>query len=261
MLTGLKVILIGSDKMVAATDLLDVGLYSPSEAALYARVKTNLMNRWIFGTKQGSSVILPQLGPPENSEEKDVTFLDFVQTLAIRRIRLEHPGIPLQAIRNAYFRAKEYYKVPYPFALSNTRIGLFGPPEDPKRQVIWLCLEENEEGVKKYFQLTGKKYNNQMIGEVVRTYAHRLVFDDTTKLACKYIAYPTTRNAEEVIVMDPKFRFGEPFFESCGYTARTLFDAYRSEGSPERVAAIYGVKPEQVELAIEYFDYLRPSAA
>ncbi len=244
--------------MIRMADLLGVGIYSPSEAALYARVTTGLMNRWIFGNKQGSPVIAPQLGTPE---EKDITFLDFVQALAVRRIRKEHPKISLQTIREAYFRAKDEYQTPYPFALDNTRIGLFGPPNEPKKQVIWLCVGEDEEGARRYFQLTGKKHHNQMICEVVRSYAYRLVFDDTTKLACKYKAFPTVKDAPEFIVMDPQVRFGEPFFESCGYTARTLFDAYISEGSPTRAAKVYGVTTEQVELAMEFFDYLSPSAA
>jgi uncharacterized protein (DUF433 family) len=244
--------------MIRIADLLEVGIYSPSEAALYARVTTSLMNRWIFGNKQGSAVISPQIGTPE---EKDVTFLDFVQALAIRRIRKEHPAISLQTIRDAYVRAKEEFETPYPFALDSTRIGLFGPPDDPKKQVIWLCVGEDEEGTKKYFQLTGKKHHNQMIGEVVRSYAYRLVFDETTKLARKYLAFPTVKKAPEFIVMDPQVRFGEPFFESCGYTARTLYDAYVSEGSPARAAKVYGVTTEQVELAMEFFDYLSPSAA
>ncbi|MFZ1933545.1 MAG: hypothetical protein WCB27_21795 [Thermoguttaceae bacterium] len=239
-------------------DLLGIGIYSPSEAALYARVTTRLMNRWMFGNGQGSPVITPQIGTPE---DRDVTFLDFVQALAIRRIRKEHPGISLQTIREAYIRAKEEYGTPYPFALDSTRIGLFGPPDEPRKQVIWLCVGEDEEGARRYFQLTGKKCHNQMIGEVVRTYAYRLVFDETTKLAKKYLAFPTIKDAPEYIVMDPQVRFGEPFLESCGYTARTLLDASISEGSPSRAATIYGVEPEQVELAREYFDYLSPPAA
>ena len=103
----------------------------------------------------------------------------------------------MQNIRDAYFRARDEFKTPYPFALDSTHIGLFGPPDEPKKQVIWICVGEDEEGTRKYFQLTGKKHHNQMIGEVVRSYAYRLVFDDTTKLAKKYLAYPTVEEAPE----------------------------------------------------------------
>ena len=248
----------GRNTMIAATDLLGVGIYSPSEAALYARITTNLMKRWLYGNRQGQSVIEPQFG---QTEEKDVTFLDFVQALAIRRIRLERPGVSLQAIRDAYIRAREEFNQPYPFALDSTHIGLFGPPDEPKKQVIWLCVGQDDEGAKRYFQLTGKSNRNQLLAEVVRSYTYRLVFDDTTKLAKKFLAYPTIPNAKEYIVMDPSVRFGEPFLESCGYTARTLYDAYLSEGTPQRAADVYGVEPEQMSLIAEYFDYLKPNAA
>jgi len=223
--------------MIRPIDLLGVGLYSPPEAALYARVSTQLMTRWVYGTRQRLSVIEPELG---NTEQRDITFLDFVQALAIRRIRSERPRISLQKIREAYFRARDEFGVEYPFALDSTRIGLFGPPEEPRKQEIWLCIGRDAEEARRYFQLTGKKSGNQMISEVVRTYAHRLVFDESTKLARRYKAYPTGPSAPEYIIMDPEIRFGEPFFESSGYTARTLFDAYQSELSPGRAAEVYG---------------------
>jgi uncharacterized protein (DUF433 family) len=245
-----------------AERLLGIGLYTPSEAALYARVSTGLMTRWIHGNKQGSPVVEAQV---PQTDDKIVTFLDFVQALAIRRIRNERPGISLQKIRQAYFTAKETFKVDFPFALEATRIGLFGPPDRPERQEVWLCIGEDEEEVQRYFQLTGKERKNQLIGEVVRTYASRLLFDDTTKLAMKYFPFPISPRTEVTnrIVMDPGVRFGEPYIESCGYTAQTLFDAYQSEGDIGRAAENYGVSPEEITLAIDYFDYLQanPKAA
>ena len=56
--------------------------------------------------------------------------------------------------------------------------------------------------------------------------------------------------------MEPGVRFGEPYVESCGYTAQTLFNAYKSEASIERAVEDCGVTAEEITLAIEYFDYL-----
>lgn len=241
-------------KMVAATDLLGKGIYSPSEAALYARVSTGLMTRWTYGSAQGQSVIDPQLG---NAEGKTITFLDFVQTLAIGRLRND-VRISLQKIRQAYDRAKAQFGAPFPLALKSTRIGLFGPPHDVKKQELFICIGEDDDGTAKYFQLTGKQHGNQLIREVVRVYAHHLSFDEATELASKYYPYERGKNR---IVMDPNVRFGEPYVESCGYTAQTLYDAYRVERSLDRAAEMYGVSPQEIELAIEYFDFLKPNAA
>lgn len=240
--------------MIAAKSLLGVGLYSPTEAALYARVPTRTLNRWIYGDKTGDQVIIPQIGGQNG--DRVVTFLDFVQALAIRRIRHER-RVSLPKLREAYFRARDEFKVPYPLALDSTRIGLFGPPEDPTRQEVYICLEKSEDAVKQYFQLTGKKHGNQLIGEVVTTYSRRLIYDERG-LAARYIAYKTD---DGKVIMDPEVRFGEPYFEDVGYTARTLFDAYQSEGSVARAAEVYGVAPGLVELAVEFFDYLRPPSA
>lgn len=243
--------------MVAtAKSLLGVGLYSVSEAALYARLPTRTFNRWVYGDTTGEQVIVPQLFDLESDDDKVVTFLDFVQALAIRRIRQER-RVSLPKLREAYFRAKHEFRVPYPLALESTRIGLFGPPEDPTKQEVFICIEKTEDAVRQYFQLTGKKYGNQLIGEVVTTYSRRLIYD-VSGLATKYIAFKTD---DGTILMDPEIRFGEPYSEDTGYTARTLFDAYQSEGSVDRAAEVYGVDPALVELAVEYFDYLRPPSA
>lgn len=237
--------------MIKAADLLGVGLYSPPEAALYARVSTRLMRRWVYGNRQGESVIEPQLGL---SEEKTVTFLDFVQALAVRRIRNDH-HISLQTIREAYLRARTEFGIRYPFALESSRIGLFGPPNNPARQVIFICVNKGDEETQQYFQLTGKKHGNQLIKEVVRTYSYRLTYDPASKLACRYTAFEALG---EQVTMDPAIKFGEPVVMSSGYAAATLYDAYLAEGSVERAADIYKVPQQQIAAAIEYFDFINP---
>jgi uncharacterized protein (DUF433 family) len=240
--------------VIAAINLLGKGLYSPADAALYARVSPRLMKRWTYGSAPGQSVIDPELG---DTEGKTLTFLDFVQTLAIGRLRTD-VRLSLQKIRNAYDFAREEFKVDFPFALKSTRFGLFGPPNNLKRQELFVCIGQDDDGTSKYFQLTGKKRGNQLIREVVRTYARHINFDETTDLATKY--FPFERGSYR-IVMDPAVRFGEPYLESCGYTARTLYDAYRVERSLSRTASMYGVTEQEIELAIDYFDFLKPNAA
>jgi uncharacterized protein (DUF433 family) len=241
--------------MIAAEDLLGIGLYSTSEAALYARVRTQLVANWMHGTAVNKAVIEPELGA---DEKKIVTFLDFIQTLAIRRIRNE-TRLSLQKIRNGYTKAREEYGVKFPFAVKTTRIGLFGPPANPQKQEVFVCLNAtNDDEVKKYFQLTGKKHGNQLIGEVVMSYARFIDFSPYTGLACRYVSY---KSDDGRVLMDPELHFGEPFIESCGYAAYTLFNAYQTELSVERAAKIHNVEPRDIRLAIDYFDYLNPVAA
>jgi uncharacterized protein (DUF433 family) len=238
--------------MVAAADLLGIGLYSPSEAALYARVRTQLISSWVYGNR---AVIEPEL---RDTDDRIVTFLDFIQTLAIRRLRNER-RVSLQKIREGYRRAREEFDVRYPFAEESVRIGLFGPPNDPRKQDVFLCLKkQDDEEVDKYFQLTGKKHGNQLIGQVVMTYARFLTYDPASQLACKYLCFKTD---DGCVVMDPEIHFGEPFVEACGFTAHTLFNAYQTEGTIERAAKIYDVESRFIQLAIDYFDFLTPTVA
>jgi hypothetical protein len=87
------------------------GLYTVKEAALYARVREPLMRRWLFGTKDRRAVIDLQFG----AGEKLVSFLDLIQTLAIREIRLQY-NVPLQKFRQAIRWVKKARDVDYPFA-------------------------------------------------------------------------------------------------------------------------------------------------
>jgi uncharacterized protein (DUF433 family) len=243
--------------MIQAEKLLGVGLYSPSEAALYARVRPQLISRWVYGTqgdRASDPVFEPELG---TTEEKIVTFLDFVQALAIRRLRNER-HVSLQKIREAYYRAKKEHGVKHPFATEGVRVGLFGPLDRPDRQVVFICFEKDEERAQKFFQLTGKKHGNQLIGEVVMTYARFLEYDPKTQLACRFTAF---KSDDGQVTMDPQVLFGEPFIEATGYTAHALFGAYQTESTIERAAKIYGVEPSQIQLAIDYFDYLNLPAA
>jgi uncharacterized protein (DUF433 family) len=208
------------------------------------------------GLRQTGPVLEPELG---YTEDKTVTFLDFVQALAVRKLRNER-RIPLQRIREAYSKAREDFPViKYPFATEGVRVGLFGPLDRPDKQVLFICFAHGDDGIERYYQLTGKKRGNQLIGEVVMTYARFLDFDPTTKLACRYTSYKTD---DGKVVMDPQILFGEPFVEATGYTAHALFNAYQTEGTFERAAKIYGVELKYVRLAAEYFDSLNlPPAA
>lgn len=72
------------------------GLFTVAEAALYARVSPQMMARWLFGNRKGQSVLHPQF----RAESRFVSFLDLVQTLAIREIRIQRK-VPLPKFRQA----------------------------------------------------------------------------------------------------------------------------------------------------------------
>lgn len=223
--------------MVSSTEhQLGLGLYTPAEAALYARVPTQLLSRWLFGSSVGQPVLHPQIA---SSGQKIVTFLDFVQAMAIRAIRLEH-RMPLTKIRAAVEKARSDYGVEHPFATRH-KTYLYGG-----ELVIRLKGDE-------LVQVSGKHAHNRMITEVVELYMHDLTFD-TAGLARAFRAFAWQNLA---VSMDPQIRLGEPLVQSCGYTALSLWEAFRVEGSFQAAAVAYGIKPEEVEIACRYFDHLQ----
>ena len=234
--------------MSTLADKLGIGIYSPSEAAFYARVSPKIMTRWIFGDSKGKPVVDSQLQDPSG---KVVTFLDLVQTLAVREVRNRHK-ISLQKIRMAVDQARDHYQIEYPLACRHT-IFLFG---DQKGQghgeiVIRLTGEIGKED--RHVQLTGPGRGNLLMRPVVEMFLQDLKFDPRTRLASQYS--PMT-NGDASIVLNPHRRFGEPIVDPCGYTAEALWHATNTEGGIEEAAGAYGVTVAEVELANRYFDGL-----
>lgn len=240
--------------MITLVDpLVGVGLYAPDEAAQYARIKRETMARWIWGDSKGEAVVRAQLSAIGESE-KLVTFLDFVQALAIRSVRISTKSkFPLQKIRKASIEAAGRYSLAFPLAARNHRIFIFGPRSAPSKCEMVIEIGATEvEAQERLLQLTGKKKGNYIIADIAEPFMEELDFGKSD-YAEKFTAFV---HKGRKIVMDPKMRLGEPYLPSCGYTARALWDAYQSEGGIDHAARAYGVDKEDVEAAYKYFDYL-----
>ena len=223
--------------MVASEpNLIGIGIYTPAEAAYYARVDTRTMLRWVHGNQAGDPVIHAQL----DDDERTITFLDFVQALAIRAIRIKHK-ISLQKIREAVEHAQEKYHVEFPFAMRH-RTYLF------QKEII-IDLPDRLALV----QITPGKHQDQMVmPEIAEPYLSDLSFSEDD-LA---VAFRAFEHGGRTITIDPHRRFGQPIVEGSGYSVQALLDAYQSEGSVESAARAYGVQPEDIFVALHYQDHL-----
>jgi hypothetical protein len=94
---------------------------------LYARVRPQTMSRWVFGRGQSSPVIESATA----SDEKIVSFVQFIESLTVRSIRNAH-GISLQKIREAWLRARNEFRLDHPFAVPH-RVYLFGDLKSPRK--------------------------------------------------------------------------------------------------------------------------------
>ena len=220
--------------MIMIEDMIGggTGLYTLSEAARYARMSPITLSRWFKGDGYCERVFSLE-------ESKVINFLDFVQALAVRNLRL-HYKVPLQKIRDAVDRAAKEFNISHPFAYKHTTY-LF-------EKEIWIQPEGKE-----IIQISGKEHHQSGFTAVIEGFYKDISFDPKTGLADKYRAY---HRGKHEIVMNPKMRFGEPILDDCGYTPEALFEAAKTEGSTASAAKIYGVTKEQVEICVEYFDYL-----
>jgi hypothetical protein len=236
--------------MITASDTLGIGIYTPAEAAFYARVSPRLMTRWVFGDSGGKPVIDRQL---RDSGEKVVTFLDFVQSLAVREVRHRY-GLPLQRIRQGIDEARNRYDLMYPLAHKH-RIFLFGDDQTRGHGHIVIKLQGDEGGIEdQYVQLTGREKGNLLIRPVVEMFLHDLSFDPETNLATQY--RPISAGAGVSVLLDPHRRFGEPVVEPGGYSVEALWNATNAEGGLEDAARACGVSIREVDLANRYYDML-----
>jgi uncharacterized protein (DUF433 family) len=248
--------------MPAVTDkIIGLGLYAPPEAALYARVSTANLSRWVFGTGACEPVIQSEL----TSEHRIVTFLDFAQTLSVCEIRLSGL-VSLQKIRDAYKRAQEEHDIRFPFArehgifvfgnlskIDRCEIGIYIPradtPADRSREKSRF-VEEHRKAV----QLTGRHKGQVLISQIVRPFSKNLVYHEQSGLASEYVAFESHGHR---ILMDPNVRFGKPCIENTGYEAETLAEAARIEKGPTRAAKIYEVEETAVLAALDFYKHLK----
>jgi uncharacterized protein (DUF433 family) len=213
-----------------------IGIYSIPEAARYARMHVNTLRHW-FG-QAGVDRETLYASEVKSEELKAISFLDFVEVLAVRALRVDY-GVSLQRIREALREAKDRYNIQHLFARKEHKTVLIGKDlhilfkEDPKNPV----------------QITGQLKGQKSFRECIEVYMRDLDFDDNG-LARIYKAY---RFENEDIVLNPRVHFGEPVLRSSGYTAHTLYRAALTEGSIERAAVLYQVSVEAIEAAYRYW--------
>src|SRR5260221_4032735 len=98
-----------------SSDKWQLGVYTPDQAARLLHLQPRAIRRWVYGTQNAQAAIIPEW---PGHVGKLITFLDFVQAMAIRDIRNQR-RISLQKIRQTVEIA-EHNKVHLPFARKHT---------------------------------------------------------------------------------------------------------------------------------------------
>lgn len=225
-----------------SNQFLGKGMYTVAEAALYCRVTTALMTRWLFGTASGDAVILPQFG----TDERLVSFLDLIQTLAVREIRRHHK-VPLPKFRQAIKFAEDTLGLYYPFARQHCTY-LYND------DLVIRPIQDKDD----FVEASGKRKGQRLL-PFVEMYLKSLDFAPDG-LAYKYRIFTSNHPKVVAVTMDPKVRFGEPLLPS-GYTAMTIYGAIKTEGGVDQAAKAYGISVDEAEAAYQFADHLAGKSA
>ena len=214
---------------------LGTGAYTVNELACFARMHVVTARRWFSGNSMGKSIM------PGENPKRYLTFLDFVQALAVRNLRVNH-HVGLPTIREALQYAKAEFGLEYPFARKH-RTFLDG------KQIII-----RPEGQPAPVQASGRAKGQHVMKPILETYLLDTSFDPETGLARHYLAY---QFKESRVVMDPHVQFGQPYVESAGISARRLADAVQEEGGFDAAAAAFGIEIDDVIAAHRFIDELQ----
>ena len=225
-----------------SSQFLGKGMYTVAEAALYCRVTTKLMTRWLFGNSSGGPVMVPQFG----TDERFVSFLDLVQTLAIREIRIHHK-VTLPKIREAIKFAEDNFKLYHPFARHHCTY-LYD-------DILLIRPDQAEDD---FIEASGRQKGQRRF-TFVEMYLKSLDFTPDG-LAYKYRIFTSNHRKPVLVTMDPKVRFGEPLLPS-GYTALTIYEGIKVEGGVTQAAKAYGISVNEAEAAYQFADHLSSKCA
>jgi uncharacterized protein (DUF433 family) len=225
--------------VVASTemDVLSHGIYTQRQAAYLARLHPQTAARWFDpSAARGPAIkrMLPQ------SDGAVVSFVDLIQLMAVRSIRLDR-GATLQSIRQTASKAEEM-GIHFPLARQDVRIYLLG-------DILVLGFADGS-----FIEASGTHAKHYLMKPVILPYLDDITFND------EGIARNYRPKAAVGVVLDPARQWGAPIVERCNYTVETLVNSVRAEGSIEAAAQMCEVSPKDIMVALRFEDFLRGSA-
>lgn len=224
-----------------AEQLIGMGLYTPGEAARYAKVTPQLLNRWVFGSKAGEPVVNAQIEYPD-LKGRTVSFLDLMQVLTIRNLRMQpsrdrRPA--LQRIREAVDIARRDHRIEFPLARRH-RLAVFDGS-------VFIQIGGDWIGVSR-----GRDRGQILEPNIVEPFIEDFTFgpDELPE------RWTPLSDGKLRVSFDPRRRFGQPTLEPYGILVEALANQFYVEESYERAADAFEVEPDAVRFAVKYRDFV-----
>jgi uncharacterized protein (DUF433 family) len=210
-----------------------MGAYSLAEAGRLLRVPPATLRHWLFGygySHHGPRVQQQPLWKPEygvNQEEPLLGFRDLLEARVVRGFR--EKGIGLPTIRQCLNYARELVDDDHPFSTRQFK-------SDGRRMFL-----ESKDG-----RILDLKLRQHVFRDVVEPTFVDLDYEADT--ASRWWLLPKKRT----IAIDPERSFGQPIEVETGVPTLRLAQAFAAEGSVDRVANLYEIRPAVVRDALMF---------
>lgn len=210
-----------------------IGAYSLAEAGSLLGISPTTIRRWLFGysyAHHGPRTEQQPLWRPQygfDQEEPLLGFRDLLEARIVRGFRQLHIGLP--TIRACLDYAREVVNDDHPFSTRRFK-------SDGRR----LFLEATDG------RLIDLKQRQHVFKRIVEPSFVDLDFD--ADAASRWWLLPN----KKTIVLDPARSFGQPIVAENGVPTARLLQAVDAEGSIERVAQLYELKPALVRDALAF---------
>jgi len=214
-----------------------IGIYTAPEAARMVGMQAKTLRRWLLGydhltkgkTQHEEPLWHPQYEPDE--EGLLLGFRDLVEARIINALRAKHIGLP--TIRTCMTRAREIVGDDRPFSTEQFKTD---------GKTIFLQITEGLDEP----QLIDLRRSQGVFNRVVAPSLADLDFGPDGAERWWLL------HGKRTIVADPARAFGQPIIAAHGITTARVAQAVEAEGSVERVAKLYELKPRLIRDALYY---------
>lgn len=228
---------------MTAPDLLEVGIYTVTEAAYLVGVSEQKVRGWITGYPRRDAAPVIQNDIGWSNERLAFSFNNLMEMRFIAYF--EENGVRFNVIRSVMDEVKALTEHPHPFSTN---------------------IVFQTDGKKIIASVLGKHAKKTTIDLKTRNLEMSTVIYDSLKKDVEFDYhgaarswFPRRKLAPNVIV-HPKFSFGRPILRGPRIPTRTIYDAVATERSSETVADLYDLPVRQVREAVKFEYALRKAA-
>lgn len=211
-----------------------IGIYTAPEAARMVGMQPTTLRRWLVGYDHHSKHEAPLWRPQYDPNDDDGMLLGFRDLVEARIVNaLRGKKIGLQTIRICLDRARAIVGQDHPFSTREFKT-------DGKTIFLEITRGLDEP------QLIDLKRSQGVFSRVVAPTLDDLDFgvDGAERWWLLH--------GRRTIVADPERSFGQPIIADHGITTARVAQAVEAEGSVEKVAKIYEIKPRLIRDALAY---------